>query len=208
MTIHEALARCRTEVQRDADHMLSFASRRRLLRAFGPIVRDARGHAVALDEGKRARVRLARAAASRVAHSWHRELQTNAVEQLLALIDHYLDGAADRRAVLRRTDALTGALENAPTESQLCAWLAGKAAAGAGWVAVGDELLEADEGVTDAELDAPSDSDLWDPACWAACAAAGGTPRSPSYRPADALVFWSWYLDHAASVAIPPPTTL
>ncbi len=195
MTVREQVERCRDEVEQSAQHVLSFASRRRMLLSIGPLVLDANGRAAELSAGKRARALLARKAAGHVAHSWRTELRTDALEQLLALIDGYLAGTTERSTVLRRTEALTGGLANAPTPEQRAGWLAGKAAAGAGWVAVSDELLCADEGVTEAELDDPEDPDLFDPAFWAACAFAGGLPGEVTYRPADALAFWRWYLD-------------
>lgn len=198
MSAQEEITRARAEIERAADHALSFATRRRVLRAFGPLVRDAKGHAVELGEAKRSRLLLARRAAARVAPLWRRDLGTDALERLLALIDGYLDGSVDRMVVRRATDALTGALHDAPTSAQREGWLAAKAVAGAGWVAVGDELIEADDGVTDAELDDPRDPDLWDPAFWAACAAAGATPNAAGYRAADALAFWQWYCDESA----------
>jgi hypothetical protein len=66
-------------------------------------------------------------------------------------------------------------------------------------VAVSDELLYPDAGVTQEQLDDPEDPDLRDPAYWAAAAAGGGHPWMSGFRASDYQSFWHWYLD----VAVP-----
>lgn len=191
--------RCRREVAGHPKHEMTFVARRELLRSLGPQELDSLGHAVTLTSGKRRRTALAAAVARRVAHLWARDFGTGAIADLLDAIDGYLAGTTARDVVRKKADSLSGGLFNAPPEAKQEGYLAAHATAGAGWVAVSDELLFPDAGVTQEELDDPEDPDLWDPAFWAAGAAAGGHPWMAGFRPADYHAFWQWYLD----VAVP-----
>lgn len=89
-----------------------------------------------------------------MASFWARDFGTSALDDLLDRIEQYLGGAASIADVRRRTDSLQGGLANDPRGKDQ-AYLAGRAVAGAGWVAVGDELLAADEAVSEEELADP-----------------------------------------------------
>lgn len=191
-----AIATCRAEIERDAKHALSFAPRRALLLALGPQVLDAKGYGVELAAGKRRRVTLALEVSRRVAPFWARDYGTPVLDQLLDRIEGYLRGDVPRDDVRRATDSLTGGLSNDP-QGKDQAWLAGRTVDGTGWVAVGDELLSTEQGMSEEDLSDPEDPDLWDPAFFAAGAWAGGMPWTPSFSATAYRDFWQWYLDDA-----------
>ena len=201
--IRRAVSLCRDEIEQDAQHRMSFASRRALLLALGPQELDAKGYGIELTTGKRRRLLLALLASRRVAPFWARDFGTPALENLLALVEQYLANAVTVADIRRRTDALQGGLFNDP-QGKDQAYLAGRAVAATGWVAVGDELLSTQAGVTPEDLLHPEDPDLWDPAFFAAGAWAGGMPWSPSFSAAAYLEFWRWYLDDAVPHAWRP----
>lgn len=194
--VRNAVAVCRTEIEQDEQHRMSFASRRALLLTLGPQQRDARGRCVELATGKRRRLLLALDASRRVASFWSRDFGTPALDNLLGQIEGYLGGTVSIDDVRKKTDSLQGGLANDPRGKDQ-AYLAGRAVAGTGWVAVGDELLAADEGASEEELADPEDPDLWDPAFFAAGAWAGGMPWTPSFSATAYRDFWQWYLDEA-----------
>jgi hypothetical protein len=196
----EAIERCRSEVSSDPKHQLSFRTRRELLRVLGPQRLDAKGYGVELVSGKRRRVSLALRVARRVAPFWVTDFGTPALDVVLDTVERYLTGAAAISEVRRRTDSLQGALLNDP-QGKDRAYLAGRATAAAGWVAVGDEVLSVEAGVTPEELDDPQDPDQWDPAFFAAGAWAGGMPWMAAFVPDRYLEFWTWYLDDAVPAA-------
>lgn len=192
--VKEAIAVCRAEMEADAKHQMSFGSRHTLLRALGPEVLDAKGRGVELAVGKRRRLRLGLEISKRVAPFWVRDYGTSALDSLLEQIEGYLAGTVALVDVERAS--LTGGLMNGPAGKDQ-AWLAGKAVCGTGWVAVHDELLSPDEGVSEEELADPEDPDLWDPAFFAAGAWAGGMPWVPAFSAVAYREFWQWYLDEA-----------
>lgn len=198
--LKNAISACRTEVERDAQHRMSFARRRALLLALGPQQLDARGSGVELAVGKRRRVLLALQVSRRVAPFWARDFGTPALDSLLDQIQEYLAGAVPRADVRRKTDSLQGGLLNDPMGKDQ-AYLAGRAVAGAGWVAVGDELLSTEQGMSEEDLADPEDPDLWDPAFYAAGAWAGGMPWTPTFSATAYRDFWQWYLDDAVPQA-------
>lgn len=198
--VQAAIAMCRADVERDPRNRMSFANRRALLLALGPQELDARGYGVALTVGKRRRLRLALLVSRRVAPFWATEFGTTALDTLLLQLEQYLVGAATVADIRRRTDALQGALFD-DARGRERGYLAGHAVAATGWVAVGDELLSPDAGVSEKELIDPEDPDLWDPAFFAAGAWAGGMPWSRSHSPETYREFWQWYLEDAVPQA-------
>jgi hypothetical protein len=192
-------AACLAEVTDDPSHRLSFARRRALLLALGPQQLDSKGYGTALTVGKRRRLTLAALAARRVSAFWMRDFNTPAVDSLLALVDRYLDDESGLADVRRMTDSMQGALLHDPNHN-VQGYLAGRAVAAVGWVAVGDEVLSTAAGVTHEELTDPKDPDLWDPAFFAAGAWAGGMPWAPSFSADAYREFWLWYLDEAIAL--------
>ncbi len=146
--------------------------------ALGPQELDAKGYGIELTIGKRRRLLLALLASRRVTPFWARDFGTPALDNLLAQIEQYLANAVTVADIRRPTDDLQGALFNGP-QGKDQAYLAGRAVAATGWVAVGDEVLSTEAGVIQQDLINPEDPDLWDPAFFAAGAWAGGIPWSP-----------------------------
>jgi hypothetical protein len=188
--------RCENELAQTGQ--LSFATRKALLRTFGQVLRDHRNRAVELGTGKRARARLAAAAARQVSAAWRRDFGTDDLDQLLSDVDGYLAGVVSRDDLRLEADELIGGLFDDP-QGKYEAYLAARAAAGAAMVAVRDEILEPDAGITQEQLDDPQDPDHWDPAFWAAGAAAGGHPWMKGFRAEAYVAFWRWYL----AIAVP-----
>ena len=194
--VRRAVSVCRAEIEQEAKHRLSFASRRALLLALGPQELDAKGCGSELTIGKRRRLLLALLASRRVTPFWVRDFGTADLDDLLAQIEQYLANAATVADIRGPTDDLQGGLFNDP-QGKDQAYLAGRAVAATGWVAVGDEVLSTEAGVTQQDLINPEDPDLWDPAFFAAGAWAGGMPWSRAFSATAYLEFWRWYLDDA-----------
>ena len=194
--LQEWLVRCRRELESHPDHLLSFATRRAMLLKLGPLMPDARGFGRELGVGKRRRLELAWWCASQVVPVWESTFGDRAPCDLLHLVRGYLDGGVTLEAVKAATDAQQGRLGNSP-QGKDAAYLACRAMVACGWVAVGDELLVPDAGVSDEELKESQDPDLWDPAFLAAAALAGGIPGTPHFSRNRMLELWTWYLDIA-----------
>lgn len=184
----------REEVVQSALHELSFRTRKKLLLALGPQKLDPRGYGVELLPGKARRLQAALLVCKRVAHAWKRDYGTDAVENLLELIEGYSMGRVGLPEIDAPVDSLIGGLLNGP-QGKSSAYLAGQAVAATGIVALGDETLVPDEGVTQQELYAPEDPDLWDAAYWAAGSAAGGMPWEGSFSGQAYGEFWKWYVE-------------
>lgn len=198
--VERLIEHCRRELLGDPNHLLSFSSRRSLLKALGPLVLDARGYGRELSAGKRRRTELAWRAAMRSVSAWEQGYGTLHAHSILDSVRAYLDGRATLESLEAQADAFQGALLH-DQRGNAAAYLAGRAAAAAAWVAVGDEMLVPDAGVTQAGLDHPEDPDLWDAAFFAAGSTAGGIPGAPAFDRDAYREFWLWYLDQAVPAA-------
>ena len=89
--LRDAIDACRLELMASSRHEVSFAARRRLLRALGPQMLDERGFGIELTPGKRCRVTLALTVAQRVASAWARDFGGGQVNELLSLVRGYLE---------------------------------------------------------------------------------------------------------------------
>jgi hypothetical protein len=196
--VTDLINRCRAEMLADANFVLSFATRRALLRALGPLLLEDHGYGRQLGPGKRRRTELAWRCANEVAPAWEAAFQSPAARNINAQIRAYLDGQLGADAVEKSADALQGALFNDP-QGKDEGYLAGRAACAAAWVAVGDEMLVPDAGCTQEQLDHPEDPDLWDCAFFAAASHAKGIPGTANFDKDRMLAFWEWYL----GVAVP-----
>lgn len=195
-TVQALRDRCRIEVLAAHDHVLTFASRRALLHALGPLVVDNQGYGRELTLGKKRRMYLAWMCASKVAPTWELAFQSQAVARLLAYLVARLEGRLGADVLERAADSFQATLEQDPrgmNEGEL----AGRAATAAAWVGVGDELLLPDAGCTQPQLDCPEDPSLWDAAYFAACSFSGGIPGSPRFSKERMREFWLEYLDSA-----------
>ncbi|MCB9661871.1 MAG: Imm5 family immunity protein [Polyangiales bacterium] len=191
-----ALDACAKAVDDDDGARMPFALRRAMLRALGPQELDERGFGTVLVPGKVRRLQLALNVCHRVAPLWFAAFGTTVVSDLLVSAERYMHGEIDLSTVRARTNSLQGQLMNSH-QGHVEAYLAGRAAAACGWVAVGDELLVPDDGVSQAQLDDPDDDALWDPAFFAAGAEAGGMPWEGTHNTSRYRNFWRWYLEEA-----------
>ena len=197
--VRNALTVAKAEIRDDANHELSFGTRKRLLKLLGSVELDVKKRHALVTHGLVRRTRLAVAAAEKVIHLWEAHWETRDPHRMLALASGYLAGAVTRDEVAKRACVFAGGLCNTTPPGKLPAFLAGGAANCAAYVAVEDEILVPEQGLSDGESMDPDDPDLYDCAYWAASAYAGATPREKDYDKNKALEFWTWYLD----VAIP-----
>ena len=193
------LRRTALEVEQDPVGGLSFATRKDLLRALGPLVADAEGRHTIVGPGLRRRARLGITVARRVLPSWEASYATEDPHRLLALAEAYLAGSCSRDRLRSEASDFGGALNTSDTPQRQLAYLAARSSVCAAYVALSDELLEADEGISEEELDDPQDPDCWDCAYWAAAASSGGMSWESGFDVARHRAFWIWYV----AVAVP-----
>lgn len=186
------------EIRSDRSGQLSFRTRRRLLLSFGL------PQPGSLSKGHCVRGALAVLVVRKVLPVWEARYHERHPHELIESARLVLEGSADRDVVGRAAYQYGGALiDRVPPEDRPAQYV-GHAAACAAFVAVDDEALLPDEGVSDAELDSPEDPDLWDCAVWAAAAYAGDFPWTDDVSSFDASLnreFWSWYLTDAIAEA-------
>ena len=179
------------EIRSDRAGQLSFRTRRRLLLSLGP------PHPEPLSPGHRVRAALAILVVREVLPVWAGRHRSRHPHDLIDGARRVLAGTGDVEAVRSAAHRFgASSMGGAPPEDRRALYV-GHAAACAAFVAVDDEVLLPDAGVSDAELDSPEDPDLWDCAAWAAAAYAGDLPWTDArsaFDPERNRQLWTWYL--------------
>jgi TPR repeat protein len=198
--LRDLIQKAKAEVAEDENHELSFGTRKALLRALGPVLMEADGRSTIPGPGQIRRTHLCIAIVRPFLPLWDEYYAPNRDPKLmLVLAKRYLAGMCPKERLERKAYAFSGGLENSGPPEEDLAWLTGHASVCAAYVAIHDEILTADQGISEDDLLDPQDPDLWDCAFWTAAAAAGGMPWVEGFDKEKYAAFWNHYLD----VAIP-----
>lgn len=191
----------RSEVAADEMGGLSFGTRKALLRAFGAVRLEPKRRFAVLGPGLIRRARLCVSVVQPLTPFWDEFYQNKAPRLMLRLAEKYLDGQCTMEEVKKEASAFRGGLDNSDGPETQRAYITGRAAVCAAYVAVNDEFLEVDDYTTEDDLLDPQDSDLWDCAYWASAAAAGGMPWEQGFSKMKYKAFWEHYLNVDVPVA-------
>lgn len=198
--LRDLLQKAKVEVEEDENHGLSFGTRKALLRAFGPVLIEADDRSTIPGPGQIRRTHLCIAIVRPFLPLWDEHYAPNRDPKLmLVLAKRYLAGMCPKERLRDKAYAFSGGLENSGPPEEDLAWLTGHASVCAAYVAIGDEILVPEQGISEDDLLDPQDPDLWDCAFWAAATAAGAMPWVEGFRKEKYSAFWNYYLD----VAIP-----
>ena len=194
--LQQMIGKAKGEVVKDPDHGLSFGTRKDVLRALGPVLLEADGRVAVIGRGLIRRTRLCVAIVRPLLPLWDEYYAPNKDPQLmLELAEQYLLGKCSKEHLKNKAYAFGGGLMNSDAPETHLAFAAGRASVCAAYVAKNDEILQADEGMSEEDLLDPQDPDLWDCAFWAAAAAAGGMPWIDGFSKEKYGAFWNHYLD-------------
>lgn len=185
---------CFESVKNDNNHCLSAQWKRRLWEALGPVSYDVNGYAMTTI-GLRRRVLLAKLAVEEVLPIWQRSFPTNRLPmRMLSYADQVLSNSIDRSNAVGIYQEGWVMADNAAAgtcdveEMGDPASLVGYSACRLLSVSIYDEALFE---LTDDESNDPY---LYDPAEYAAAAAAGGFPKDLDSDRQMRLDFWKKYL--------------
>lgn len=204
-----SLDECKEEVERDAQHFLSFATRRRMLLRFGSPAAPLDALRLPMNEGHRVRAHLAWQVAERALPIWSAEHGGEPGDAIvpLQLMRAIVEGEGlDRKKLSREGMALANHLDGGapPGDAGFAYVYAGYAIAYAALVFAKDELLTAGYGATQLDVESPEEHQSYDCAAWGAAAAAGDLPwgNPQAFDPSRARDYWLWYLGEAVPLAM------
>jgi len=189
------IAKALEEVSNSTNYELSFATRQDVLREMGASASGESG----FGPGWMRRINLCVEVVKPSLPLWEKHYGGRDPHLMLELAEQYASGKCTKLEIRKKANSFNGGLDNSDIPERQEAFLVGKGAVCAAFVAIFDELLEADEGITQEELRDPQDPDHWDCAYWIAAAQAGGMPWEAPFNKIKYRDFWNWYLN----VAVP-----
>jgi hypothetical protein len=190
--LEDMLVKAQEEVANDPANALSFATRKEILLALGPVASEG-----TINAGLTRRTRLCVEIMRRVLKLWGAHYPTKQPQRMVELAEGYLQRKFSAQQVDKEALSFRGGLDSSDTPEKQPAYFVGRGSVCCALVATTDELLEPDEGISLDELMEPEDHDYWDCAYWVAAAEAGGMPWEESFNKAKYRAFWEWYLREA-----------
>lgn len=195
--IQDILQEAHLAVMAHPAHLLEYQYRVKLWKRLGP--RRSPGQQPSL--GHTIRARIAAACARRSLPLWKVERpQDQLVFEAIRMVDNALENWGMPEPYFEIIEQCIVAAESV-MRTNFVAYQAGKAAACALMVAVGDEQFDY-SGDEENELDAQSGGPAEDAAGYSAVALSGGTSLNPHADPSARFHFWEWYLNEAVPDAL------
>ena len=193
--------KAKAEVARGENYGLSFGTRKKVLRALGPVLVEDNGRAAEMGPGLIRRTRLCVSVVIPLLPLWDECYSNKAPQLMLELAGQYLVGKCTREDLRSEASDFLGGLANSDEPETHLAFAVGRASVCAAYVAKNDEILVPEQGRSEDDLLDPQDPDFWDCAFWAAAAAAGGMPWIDGFSKERYGAFWNHYLDIEVSAA-------